>query len=173
VSYEAEREEAFMNRRTAVALGLGLAALVARPAAAQPAPDPRADEVVEAAFRQQIGFWLRDDALESRTVVCLAIEQSGVSHSVAKTYLLRFRGQQGLRRSAECEARAGGAVERATGRPAVLLAVGNVTWIAPDEAWVSVRHFRSRHSTGLQQFRVVREQARWICLGPILKLSPA
>ena len=42
-----------------------------------------------------------------------------------------------------------------------------------DEAWVTVRHFRSRHSTAAQQFRVVKDQSRWISLGPILKMSPA
>jgi hypothetical protein len=159
--------------RRIAALGLGLVAICAPPTAAQPALDAKADEVVEAAFRQQIGFWLREDALSSGTVVCLAVEQAGVSHSVAKSYLLRFRTQENLRRGAECEARPAGAVERATGRPAVLLSIGDVAWIAPDEAWVSVRHFRSRLSTGSQQYRVVRESARWICLGPIMKLSPA
>lgn len=155
------------------AITLGLAALLAWPTAAQPALDPRADEIVEAAFRQQIIFWLTEDARKVDTVICLAIEQAGVAHSVPRSYLERFRGVTGLRRGAECEARTRGAVERATGRPAVLLAAGDVTWIAPDEAWVSVRHYRSQLSSGRQQYRVVREQARWICLGPIMKLSPA
>lgn len=159
-----------MSRRTAVCLGL--AAVIAGTSGAQTVVDPRAEEIVEAAFRQQISFWLTEDARKVDTVICLAIEQAGVAHSVPKTYLQRFRGEAGLRRSAECEARAGGAVERATGRPAILVAAGDVTWIAPDEAWVSVRHYRSRLSSGRQQYRVVREQARWICLGPIMKLSP-
>lgn len=160
-----------MSRRTAVPLGL--AALLASTTGAQPVMDARADEVVLAAFRQQIGYWLSEDARKADTVVCLAIEQAGVAHSVPKSYLERFRGQPELRRGAECEARPRGAVERATGRPAILLAAGEVQWIAPDEAWVSVRHYRSALSSGRQQYRVVREQARWICLGPILKLSPA
>jgi len=36
-----------------------------------------------------------------------------------------------------------------------------------------VRHFRSQLSSGVRTYRVVRESSRWICLGPILKLSPA
>ena len=160
-----------MNRPSVLALGV--LALAGRTAAAQPAQDPRVDEVVEAAFRQQIAFWLDYDPRDTRTVLCLAIEQGGVSKSVAKAYLRRFRSQERLRSAAECEARQSGARERATGGPAVLLSAGDVEWIAPDEAWVRVRHFRSRHSAGLQQYRVVRQQERWICLGPILKLSPA
>ena len=77
-----------------------------------------------------------------------------------------------MRRGVDCENRAGSVVERTTGRPAVLITVGAITWAAPDEAWVTVGYYR-KLSSGSQQYRVVKEQARWICLGPIVRLSPA
>lgn len=147
-------------------------ALLTSGSGAQPAAEPEAELVIEAAFRQQLAFWLNEDARKTDTVVCLAVDQAGVAHSVPSEYLRRFR-ELSVRRAAECEGRDGGAVERATGRPAVLLTVGPVVWRGNDEAWVTVRHFRSRHSTAAQQFRVVKDQSRWISLGPILKMSPA
>lgn len=159
-----------MTRRAASVLVLW--PLLAWTSRAQPVPDPKAEEVIEAAFRQQVSFWLTEDARKVGTVLCLAVEQAGVSHSVPREYLRRFH-EPAVRRAAECEGRAGGAVERVTGRPAVLLTVGGVTWQGADEAWVTVRHYRSQLSTASQQYRVVREQARWICLGQILKMSPA
>jgi hypothetical protein len=38
---------------------------------------------------------------------------------------------------------------------------------------VTVAHFRSRVEAGSRLYRVVRDAARWICLGPIVKQSPA
>jgi hypothetical protein len=155
------------------ALGVLVAMGCAAWAAPQPAAERGGDEVIEAAFRQQASYWLNEDARKQRTVVCLAIEREGVAESVEADYLQRFRALPELRRAAQCEARPRGAVERETGRPAVLLVAGELRWIAPDEAWVSVRHFRSQLSSGVRTYRVVRESSRWICLGPILKLSPA
>ncbi len=159
--------------RAAVAVALTVTTLVADTAGAQPVLDPQAEEVIEAAFRQQIGFWLTEDARRAGTLICLAIEQAGESHSVTPDYLKRFRGRPELRRGAECEARKNGAVERATGKPAVLVTVGGIKWITPDEAWVNVRHYRSQLSSGAQPFRVVRELSRWVCLGPILLMPTA
>jgi hypothetical protein len=155
-------------RKPSIAIALALMALAAAPAIAQPVLDPQAEEAIEAAFRQQIAFWLNEDARKAQTVICLAIEQAGETHSVGLDYLRRFRGIPELRRGAECELRRNGAVERATGRPAVLITAGGVEWITPDEAWVSVRHYRNRLASGAHPYRVVREQARWVCLGPIL-----
>jgi hypothetical protein len=155
-------------RRTALALALALALT----SGAQPSEDPRAEAVVEAAFRQQVGFWLDDDTRQAGTVVCLAVEKGGVAHSVSREYVARFRDPS-LRRAAECEERRDGPVERLTGRPAVLVTVGAIAWMAPDDAWVWIRSRSGRHSRSAQQFRVVREPSRWICLGPVLKTSPA
>ena len=159
-----------MTRRS---LGvLAMTVLLTWSSSAQPALDPKSDEIIEAAFRQQVSFWLTEDARGAGTVVCLAVEQAGVAHSVAREYLPRFH-EPSVRRGAECEGRPRGAVERTTGRPAVLLTVGPIVWKSPDEAWVTIRHFRSQLSTAAQQYRVVKEQARWICLGQIMKMSPA
>jgi hypothetical protein len=138
---------------------------------AQTGSDARTEEVTEAAFRHQLAFWLRGHARQSDVVVCLSVDQGGAERSVTQEYLPRFV-EPAVRRGIDCEARPSGPVERKTGRPAVMVTVGPVSWPAPDEAWVTIRYSR-RLSSGSQQFRIVKEQARWICLGPIVKLSPA
>jgi len=158
-----------MTRSTAACVAL--AVLTAGTSRAQPLHDATAEEVTEATFRQQVAFWLTDHARRSGTLVCLSVDQSGVPRSVTQEYLQRFR-EPSVRRGADCENRAGSVVDRATGRPAVMVTVGAISWAAPDEAWVTVRYDR-KLSSGSQQYRVVKEQARWICLGPIVKLSPA
>ncbi len=153
----------------AVFLGC-LVLLVGSSSGAQPVRDERAEAVIEAALRQQVSFWLSEDARAIGTVVCLAVEQAGVAHSVSKDYLEQFH-ERSLRRSAECEARPEGAVERATGVPAVILTGGPVEWRGPDEAFVTVRAYRSRLFSASQQFRVVKEAARWICLGQVVRMT--
>jgi hypothetical protein len=144
---------------------------------AAPRADPpaalRNDAVLAAVFVQQLDYWLDPSARASRTVVCLAIDPGGAPQSITKEYLGRFRHEPAARRGAECESRAGGAVERATLDPAVVVVAGPVEWVAEDEAWVTVSHFRSRMESGSRVYRVVRDAARWQCLGPILKIPLA
>jgi hypothetical protein len=163
-----------MTHNTLVPTTLVLAALVAQapPSHAEPA-DTRGDAVLAAVFVQQLGYWLDSSARASQTVVCLAIDPGGAAQSVSKEYLLRFRHEPAARRGAECETRASGAVERATLHPAVVVTAGPIEWVAEDEAWVKVAHYRSRVESGSRLYRVVRDAARWICLGPIMKQSPA
>jgi hypothetical protein len=136
-------------------------------------PADQADDVLEAVFRQQIELWLDDHERERGTVLCLAIDTGDAPQSVEKDYLARFRFEPALRRAAECEARRRGAVERATGAPAIVVTAGPIEWVGSDEAWVAVSHFRNALESGRRTYRVVREPSRWISLGPILKLSPA
>ena len=148
-------------------LTLGAGAFVdCRPA------DSRVDDVRLAVFQQQVGFWLDAQAREARTVACLAIEDAGVRRSVARDYLERFPKRDPVRMSDECEERASGAVERGTGRPAVLVTVGKVEWKSAGEAWVTTRHYRSALASGERIQRVVREDTRWVCLGQIIKDTP-
>ena len=133
----------------------------------------RDDAVFEAVFRQQIEFWLDPSARASRTVICLAIDPGGSARSVSREYVSRFRAEPAVRRGAECETGPGGAVERATLLPAVLVTAGPVDWVGADEAWVTVSYFRSPLQSGVTTYRVVWEDGKWICLGPIFKQAPA
>jgi hypothetical protein len=133
------------------------------------APARETEAVVEAAFRQQLSYWLTGDARGAGTVVCFAVDQ-GLLH-LQQRHVAR-PSDAAARDGSECEARADGAIERSTDHPAVLITALEVEWIASDEAWVTIRHYRSEHSSGSQPYRVVREGAQWVSLGPIVKALP-
>jgi hypothetical protein len=136
-------------------------------------PDPKAEAVLEAVLRQQVTEWLDASERARGTVVCLAIDPGGAPQSVDKQYLGRFGTEPAVRRAAECEARATGAVERATLKPAIIVTAGPIDWVAEDEAWVRVTYFRTKTQSSLRTYRVVREREGWISLGQIIKDSPA
>ncbi len=157
-----------MFNRMAIAAVLAAAFDVSHSLAA----DPALDEVRLAVFQQQMAFWLDKDARGSKRVVCLAIEEGGMRRSVTREYLKRFPGEAAVRTGDDCDQRPSGAVERGTGRPAVLIVAGNVEWKSAEEAWVTTRHYRSSVMSGVRTHRVVREKTRWICLGQIIKDTP-
>lgn len=147
-------------------------ALVPGLRAMEQAPDPNLEGAVEAAFRQQLELWLTPDARKANTVVCLALEPSVSGQGVSADQLTRFGGEDAVRRGADCSLRGGAAVERSSGRPAVLVTATGLERIAPDEVWVTLRYYSSAHSNGSRQYRVVREGARWVSLGPIIRGLP-
>jgi hypothetical protein len=132
-----------------------------------------ADAVAEAVFRQQMSLWVEGSQGDSQTVLCLGIERDNVPEGVSRDFLQRFKTQVALRSRGECEARKEGAIERITGRPAVLVTVGAMKWLSADEADVTVHHFGSQLISGTRAYRVVRERSRWVCLGQVIEMAPA
>jgi hypothetical protein len=130
-------------------------------------------DVFEAAFRQQIREHLDATERARRTVVCIAIDPGGAAQSPSREFMARLAGERSLRRAAECDPRPTGAIEAMTLRPAVIVTVGPVEWIADDEAWVAVSYFRSARQSAHRRYRVVREHDGWVSLGPILLDGPA
>jgi hypothetical protein len=134
--------------------------------------DPREEEVLAATLRQQITEHLDATARSTGTVVCLGIDPGGAPQSPHRDFMARFAREKAARRLAECDARPEGAVEAMTLRPAVIVTAGPIEWRAADEAWVTVRFFRSSHDTAVRTYRVVREREGWVSLGPILVGGP-
>lgn len=143
--------------------------------AGRPAATDQAAEaaVLEAAFRQQIEEHLDETARARGTVLCVAIDPGGAPQSPGRDFMKRLSGEPAVRRAAACDARAEGAVEAMTLRPAIIVTAGPIEWIDDNEAWVSVRYFRSARLSALRRYRVVREREGWVSLGPILLDGPA
>ncbi len=151
--------------------------LVMLAAAALPSAraDDRAEEndIFEAVFRQQVSELLDAEALARRVVLCLAVDPGGAPQSLGKDLRDRMKGvSPSIRGAAECDVGAGRVREIATGRPAILVTAGPIDPVATDEAWVTVTQRWSRVHSSKREYRVVREPARWISLGPIFKGSP-
>jgi hypothetical protein len=158
-----------LHRATILLIVLGAAAGLS-PARA----DDRAleDDVFEAVFHQQITELLDPGTRARGVVLCLAVDPGGAPQSVGKELLARLKGEGAVRRAAECEVAAGRAREIATGRPAILVTAGPIDPVAADEVWVTVVQRWSRVHSYKREYRVVREPARWISLGPIFKGAP-
>jgi hypothetical protein len=133
----------------------------------------RESAVFEAALRQQIEEHLDATARARGTVVCVAIDPGGAPQSPSQALILRLSGKARIRRASECEQRPTGAVEARTDRPAIIVTVGPIKWVAEDDAHVSVFYFRSARMSAYRTYRVVKEASGWVSLGPIMIDTPA
>jgi hypothetical protein len=132
------------------------------------------EDAVLAAVLSQVADELVDDSLRAEGgVACLSIDPGGAPQSVAPEFLARLGRRDVLRRGAECERRPDGAVEIATDHPAVLITAGPIDWVEDDEAWVTVRYFRTALLSAQRQYRVVRDKSGWVSLGQIIHQAPA
>jgi hypothetical protein len=129
--------------------------------------------VFEAAFRQQIAEHLDATERARGTVFCLAIDPGGAPQSPSEAVMLRLSSKARIRRAVECEPRATGAVESMTLRPAIIVTVGPIDWVAEDDAHVAVFYFRSARMSAHRTYRVVKETTGWVSLGPIMIDGPA
>jgi hypothetical protein len=128
--------------------------------------------VFVAVFRQQIQEHLDSTERARGTVICFAFDPGGAPQSPSRELMARLAAEPQARRAAECDPRPKGAVENITLRPAIVVTAGPIEWIAADEAWVTVRYFRSAHRSWLRRYRVVKERQSWVSLGPILLDGP-
>ena len=136
------------------------------------ADGPRERDVIEAVLRQQIQEHLDATERARGTVVCLGV--TAIAEPTAAAELLaRLASDKSVRRLADCERRAAGAVEIATSKAAFLVTAGPIEWVAADEAWVTVAYYRTKVLSAQRRYRVVREREGWVSLGPIVKDGPA
>jgi len=133
---------------------------------------PEEDAILAATLKQQLDFFLDETARARRTVVCLGINPGQAPQSPSREFLARFVKEPAARGLGACERNPKEAVESTSGAPAVIVTAGPIEWIADDEAWVTVSHFRTRLHSGIGRYRVVRERSGWVSLGPIFRDGP-
>ena len=130
------------------------------------------EAVLGAVLREVVDKMVDKSLIEAGGVACLSIDPGDAPQSVPKEFLRGF-GKWPVRRGAECEPRPEGAVELATDRPAVLITAGPIEWMEDDEAWVTVRYYRTALLSATRVYRAVLERSGWVCLGQIIQMSPA
>lgn len=130
------------------------------------------DAVLGAVLREVVDKMVDKSLIVAGGVACLSVDPGGAPQSVPKEFLRGF-GKRPVRRGAECERRPDGAVELATDRPAVLITAGPIEWVAGDEAWVTVRYYRTAVLSAQRVYRAVEERSGWVCLGQIIQMAPA
>jgi hypothetical protein len=124
-----------------------------------------------ASFAIEDAFALLDPG-EERLLVCLGFRQADDVEDPAASSLSGLATSASIRKASSCQVRAEGAVEVATGAPALILIVGPVERRTADELWVRSKYFRSRSRAGQRVYRVVREGSDWSCVGEIVQLAP-
>jgi len=129
----------------------------------------RGEDAVLVAVLHQVA----EEMVEGDGVACLSIDPGGAPQSIGGDLLESFADLPFVRRGAECEERPDGAVELATDRPAVLITAGPIEWVEDDEAWVTVRYFRTAVLSAERLYRAVREESGWVSLGQIVKMAPS
>jgi hypothetical protein len=125
-----------------------------------------------AVFQQQIQEHLDATERARGTVICFAFDPGGAPQDPSRELMKHLAGEPQARRAGECDPRRKGAVEATTLRPAIIVTAGPIEWIAADEAWVTVRFYRSARRSALRRYRVVRELQSWVSLGQILLDGP-
>jgi hypothetical protein len=135
--------------------------------------DPEEDAVLGAVLTLVADEMVDESLLAEGGVACLNIDPGGAPQSVSSEFLEGLDPCPFLRRGAECEERPEGAVELATERPAVIITAGPIEWVAEDDAWVTVRYFRTNLLSAQRVYRAVREKTGWVSLGQIIQMSPA
>jgi hypothetical protein len=134
----------------------------------------REDDVFIAALKADIGFALGDLPRSTAPTFCVSIDPGDAPQSPRKEFVARLKGSAPhVVRSAECEVGRAGVFEVPTGRAAVLVTAGPVEWVKKDEAEVDVITTRRTADTTRRRYRIVREAGRWVCLGQVMKISPA
>jgi hypothetical protein len=148
-----------------------LAVLASGAASARDAIDDE-EAIFAAVLREVVDEMLDESLLVAGGVACLGIDPGHAPQSVPKEFLEAF-GERPVRRGAECEKRPDGAVELATDRPAILITAGPIDRVEEDEAWVTVRYYRTALLSAQRVYRVVEERSGWVCLGQIIQMAPA
>jgi hypothetical protein len=159
--------------RLSLVLGVPLVPLLSlAPSTFAPADLETESAVFAAVFRQQIQEHLDAATRDAGMVICLAVNPGGAPQTPSPDLMRPFASDRAVRRAAECDARPQGAVEAMTLRPAIIVTAGPIDWVAGDEAWVVVSYFRTARLSAERRYRVVREQAGWVSLGPIVVGTP-
>lgn len=134
----------------------------------------REDDVFIAALQADIRFELGDAPRAAAPTFCVAVDPRDAPQSPTRKFVARLKGAAPrVVRSAECEVLADGVRELPTGRNAQLITAGPVEWVGTDEAEVDVTNTYRTAQTMRRRYRVVYDAGRWVCLGQVLKISPA
>ena len=124
-------------------------------------------DVLEATLRYEIVQFLENEDRDA--MVCVGLDRDlGELADPDRDFLRRFADRPDVRRKSECAAGPKGVVEIRSGKAAVVLGAGPVEWLGEDEAHVKGYFFRSEFGTARPVYRVVRENDRWVVLGPFL-----
>lgn len=147
-------------RRGAVCLGLAMFLAGCAGSGARSKPLDRTAEtpsIIEAVLRYELRqIAARETGPEAD--VCLGVREGAVLMDPKRDLLLKLGGHRVQPQSA-CKG-------------TQTLVVGPVDWVRDDEVRVSGGRIRASEGETRLAYRVVREDDRWVCVGPVIALDP-
>ena len=129
-------------------------------AGAQPKPPDRATQaplIIEEVLRYGIHqFAPKEGGAESE--LCVAVRERDPPTDPGPSTMRRLNNKQAQPQS-ECKA-------------AKTLIAGPIEWLGDDEVRVKAGYLRASEGETRLAYRVVRENGRWVCVGPIISWDP-
>ena len=127
---------------------------------AQPKPLDRATQtplIIEEVLRYGIHqFAPKEDGAEG--ALCVAVREGNLPTDPSPSIMRRLSNKQAQPQS-ECKA-------------AKTLIAGPIEWLRDDEVRVKGGYLRASEGETRLAYRVVRENGRWVCVGPIISWDP-
>ena len=162
--YGPKEEDKVMTKSTTPLSGLALAVplLLAGCAGAnaQPKPPDRGAQVpliIEEVLRYGLHQYApKGDGAESP--LCVAVRDGGLTMDPSPSIMRGLNNKQAQPKS-ECKS-------------ARTLIAGPVEWLRDDEVRVKGGYLRATQGEARLAYRVVRENGRWVCVGPIISADP-
>jgi hypothetical protein len=149
-----------------------LSLLTFAPAYAEPQrTDATTDDIFEAVVRYQVSQFL--EGTGEKLLVCLSLADAKGRHDPSDEFMVRFEKTPMFRKGSACIAVSGGIREAKTEAPAVLVTLGPIEWFGSDETRVKTTYYRSQLRVARPVYRVVKEQSRWVTLGPVIQIDVA
>jgi hypothetical protein len=153
-----------MTRSTAPLSGLALAVpfLLAGCAGAnaQPKPPDRGAQVpliIEEVLRYEIHQYAPKEG-GTESTLCIAVREGGLPTDPSPSMMRGLNNKQAQPKS-ECKGTR-------------TLIAGPIEWLRDDEVRVKGGYLRASEGEARLAYRVVRENGRWVCVGPIISADP-
>ena len=122
-------------------------------------------------MRYEVGQFL--EGTGEKLLVCLSVADAKGQRDPSDAFMARFEKASMFRKGSECRADSRGVREAKTSAPAVLVTLGPIEWLGPEEARVKTTYYRSQLRIARPVYRVVKEQSRWVTLGPVIQIDVA
>jgi hypothetical protein len=145
---------------SAFALALPLLCAGCAGSEAQPRPLDRPSQaplIIEEVLRYQIHQFAKKEG-EPEGALCVAVREGSMPRDPSPELVLRL-GNKRVQPQSSCSG-------------ARTLIAGPVEWLRDDEVRVGGGYVRASEGETRLAYRVVRENGRWVCVGPIISWDP-
>jgi len=156
-----------LNRRMSLSIVSVLLSCVIVPSTLATDVDRGAEEesIREAVFRYQFEHNASGQKQQAHAY-CLSIRLSDKNTDPSDEFIKRFSGHKPpVRKASECHWAKGEVVENRTGRPALIFAMSNITWVLETEVTVGGGYEEANLSSSGNTYTLKKQAGKWTVTG--------